>query len=116
MSGLYFNPGVGDLIDRLFILMRRTREQGLSRESEKEATEIGKELGYQMDDAVAKLVIKVVTLCAVNAVIWQHTDEARDPNQPTVFRDRRASGVLALNVDRRVLVKELNAEGKEEKL
>lgn len=108
-------PKLGDLIDRLFIVERKLLEHPTEDEDLKTERD-------QAQDAIVATgqtqnVLAAVRLCAINALIWQRTDEVRDslgqvempPDMGRAGRAEKALTLIHFNDLRHVIVDELNS-------
>ncbi len=98
-------PGLGDLIDRLFILKRKQIDG--QKEYREEEELVAKALELELDNSKAHILFYAMQLCVINATIWQRTDEAKLPGV-TNHSKELAHSLLALNDNRHIIVNALN--------
>ena len=101
-------PGLGDLIDRLFILKRKEIDgqsgNGVEMDLLREA--------LHLPTPATNRLVTIVELCTINAAIWQRTDEARrhtdDSDEERKLKAHKAHSLLPLNDSRHIIVNLLN--------
>lgn len=109
-------PGLGDLIDRLFILKRKQIDNqeepnDVSFDVEEKLVQVA--LKVFVNDKQGEQLISSVELCAINATMWQRTDEARDGETITNHHKELAYSLLTLNDVRHDKVNHLNKPAEE---
>jgi len=107
-------PGLGDILDRLFIVKRKLIEGQKMVGGKTYYTEEAQLIGLVADHyggTVGGQLSAILQLAAVNATIWERTDAARSPMCEE--RLTLAHSLIDLNDSRHHVVDMLNREGSE---